>query len=219
MKLNKALFLLPLVALSQHLVASVTISFEFEALRDSSGIPLSGDTYTILVADSNKDSIFPSPSDLLGAQLNLGDDIAGNRIFYSGTFNGSIFDDTAASLEASDLGLSDNTEIDGTRWAVYWFPGLSSAPGASGLQQGQNYGFFHSDQIDPTAQAFGATASMVMPPDGTQAQTILYFDTETENTSAPSVQDFTADLTVVPEPSTLLLVGLASFAFLLRRRI
>lgn len=217
MKIYKFLNLLLFVLLSQQLSASISISFEFEAFRDSSGVPLSTQTYSILIADTNKDSIFPTPSDLLSAQLSVGDNIQGNRIFFAGATNNSIFQDNTGSLNGSDLGLASNGEISGTKWAVYWFPGLTSAPGPSGLQSGQVYGFYHSDQIESTAESFGANASMVMPPDSNNV-TVMYFDTATENTSFPSVQDFTADLTVVPEPSALILLGMVGSVILLRRR-
>jgi len=217
MKTAKFIQLLSLALYSQQLLASVSFSFEFEAFRDSSGIPLSTETYAVLIADTNKDSIFPSASDLLGAELNVGDDIQGNRVFFSGSTSNSIFQNNTGSLNGSDLGLDNNSEISGTKWAVYWFPGLSSAPGVSGLQSGQSYGSYHSDQIDAEAAAIGATAAMVMPADGSNV-IVMYFDTETEATTFPSVQDFTADLTVVPEPSTVALIGLVSLVFILRRR-
>lgn len=217
MKIAKLLLFLPLALLTHQLVASVSISFEFEALRDSSGVPVTTNTYVVLIADTDKDSIFPSASDLLNAQLNVGEDILGSRVFFTGTTNNGILQNNTGSLNGSDLGLTNNSEIGGTRWAVYWFPGLSTAPGASGLQEGQSYGFYHSDQIDAQAAAYGATHSMVMPGDGDNA-TVLYLDTETENTTFPSVQDFTADLTVVPEPSAITVLGMVCLFILLQRR-
>lgn len=220
MKITKLLLCLPLLFLTQQLVASVSISFEFEALRDSSGVPLATETYVVLIADADKDSIFPSATDLLGAQLSVGEDIQGSRVFFAGTTittNNARFQDNTGSLDSNDLGLTNNNEISGTKWAVYWFPGLSTAPGASGLQEGQSYGFYHSDQIDAQAAAFNATDSMVMPADGNNA-TVMYFDTETDNTTFPSVQDFTADLSVVPEPSAITVLGMVCLFILLQRR-
>lgn len=215
-----------LVALmcSKSLFASIAISFEFEAFRDSSSAPLATETLSILVVDTDKNSIFPSASDLLGTTLSVGDYINNDRIFYSGrtgdgAINNATLSDSITGVTGNDLGLASNSEIENTRWAVYWFPGLSAAPSVGGLQSGQEYGFFHSDQIDSTAAAsFNATASMVMPPDTATAVNTFYFDTATENTSFPSVQDFTADLTVVPEPSLTLLLSTIGVLVLFRRR-
>lgn len=227
MKIRKTSVGLALTFLcAQQLVATVTIQFEFEAFRDSSGDPLISQTYAVLIADSNKDSVFPSASDLFGSGLAVGDDIGGNRVFFAGTTgdgdlnnpNYAIFTGTAASLSGNDLGLNGNDEIAGTKWAVYWFPGLSAAPGTGGLQAGQSYGFYHSDQIDTTAASFGATASMVMPSAGS-AVSVLYYDTEIESTSFPSPEAFTANLTVIPEPTAMVLAMFGSTLLLRRQRI
>lgn len=223
MKRLKLITLLVAFLSAKHLLGSVAITFEFEALRDSAGIPLSAETFTILVADTNKDSNFPIASDLFGSELSVGDYLQNDRIFYAGrtgdgALNNATLSDAISTLNGSDLGLANNSEIAGTKWAVYWFPGLSAAPEAGGLQLGQSYGFYHSDQIDVTAAAsFNATAAMVMPGDG-EAVNTFYYDTETESTSFPSVQEFTADLTVVPEPSITAMLALIGFAISLRRR-
>jgi len=223
MKTKSALVLIGLAVYSQQLLASVSISFEFEALRNASGVPLDVNTLTILIADSDKNSLFPSASELFEADLAVGNDVAGNRIFFSSTTgsggaNSATLLGGMTSVVASDIGLSNNNEIGGTRWAVYWFPGLSTAPGSGGLQSGQSYGFYHSDQLESTAASLGATHSMVMPADGTTAATVMYFDTAIQDTSFPSVQDFSADLTVVPEPSTIAVLIMFSGILSLRRR-
>lgn len=205
----------------QQNLASVTIQFEFEAFRDSSGSPLTSETYAVFIADTNKDSAFPSASDLFGSGLEVGDDINSGRVFFSGVVGAnSILSGTASAISGNDLGLNSDDEISGTKWAVYWFPGLSAAPGPGGLQDGQSYGFYHSDQIDPYAQSdFGASASMVMPGDGSTVS-VIYVDNETNtNTSFPSPQDFTASFTVIPEPNSVILVLVGSAVLLRRRRI
>ena len=219
MKLNKKLFGLFLAFLSaQQLFASVTIQFEFEALRDSSGNPLLSQTYAVFIADSNKNSVFPSASDLFQSELKVGDYVGDDRIFYSGLIGtDGLLDGTAATITGNDLGLASGDEISGTKWAVYWFPGLSAAPGEDGLQAGQSYGFYHNNEIDPYTEAnFGATAAMVMPGEGTVQ--VLYLDSETEPTSFPSPEDFTANFTVIPEPTAMVLVLLSSAVLLRRRR-
>lgn len=224
--MKKSNIILPLFAFlytSQQLLASVSILFEFQELRNSAGVPLDTQTLTILIADSDKNSVFPSALDLLGATLNLGDDIAGNRVFFTGTTGGDGATNATLSagvigIEGSDLGLSSNSEIGGTRWAVYWFPGLSTAPVIGGIQEGQSFGFYHSDQIDSFASDLDADVSMVMPADGTQASTAIYVDNQTYDSSFPSVQDFTADLTVVPEPSLLAMLAFIGLTISIQRR-
>jgi len=215
-KIFGACLLLPLVTMAR-LEASVTLQFEFEALRDSSGTPVASSTYAIFVVDSNKNNVFPSAAELLGSALSVGGYIGDDRIFYAGLVNAvANLSGTVASLTGNDLGLSSDDEIAGTKWALYWFPGLSSAP-EGGLQADQSYGFYHNATIDSYTQIeFGATAAMVMPNNGSTVQ-VLYLDTATEATAFPSVSDFTASFIVVPEPSAMVLTLLSS-ALLLRRR-
>jgi len=180
-------------------------------------------TLVLLVADSSGDGSLPSANDLNGATLSNGQTIAGDKVFYAGTtvndpVNGTI-SGTAFKIDYDALGINQN-DI----WGIYWFPGVS-AEGAI-AKPGDPFGTYQTNNLDQaTVDAVGATDAMLFPADTGATVRTAYYDSEvltsfgiTPTANSPSPSDFTADLTVVPEPSALLLGALGSLMLLRRRR-
>lgn len=209
--------------------ASIVINFEFEALRDSSGIAVSNGTVFALIA-SNSSGSLPSATDLLGAELSTGFDISnGSRIFAVGQTTSAVSAPGNAAGSLNDLGGDNYSSVSDTRlgaapigsiWGLYWFPSISTT--GTTIAGGDVYGFFQSSNVD-TGQPIGDTA-MILQGDGNPAS-VAYYDLPTLNTFAgpptantPSVSDFSANFTVIPEPSAAILGLLGAGALLMRRR-
>ena len=204
-------------------LATVNIQFEFGSLRDSGGTPLASTTLVLLVADTSGDGFFPSALDLNGATLSNGQTIGGDKVLYSGTTvntpaNGTI-SGTVFKIDYAALGINQ-----GDLWAIYWFPGVS-AEGAV-ASPGDPYGFYRTSVLDQaTVDAVGATDAMVFPADTGATVRTAYYDSQVLGTfgiastaNSPDPSDYTASLTVVPEPSTIILGALGGLALLRRRR-
>ena len=203
--------------------AAVTIQFEVESLRDSNQLPVQDGTPWFLVADSNRDGIFPGEDALLNKTLASGVDIFGDRVFASGTTNSAEGNLGRANISAtfsivSDLGFSEDGEQVNQKWAIYWFPGLASIN--SNIEAGQSFGRFHGEVVDSGSGGDSAMIFQAAP----SLTTTLYFDSEvlsdfdTPTANTPSVSDFSANFTVIPEPSSVGLALLGVLGLMARRR-
>jgi hypothetical protein len=207
--------------------ASVALTYEFDSLRNTSGSALSSPYVLIFVADSNGDGFFPTANSLSGIPLTNGGTIAGDKIFeVKVTTAGSLGFQAPSGSITVDFTTNSLNELGGTKWSIYWFPAITAADTV--LTVGTKYGYYHSPVRDAAAvTAFGNTAysGMVFPASGTPTTEVGFFDTTiisaesvlpTVNT--PTVSNFTASLTVVPEPSTFLLSAFGALALLRRSR-
>ena len=217
------------LSLAASSAASVTVQFEFEALRGSDGLPvgtgvtLNVSTVVLLVADSDKSGAFSSP--VVGNSLSVGSSFGAtpnsDRIFHAVSIpsGSSGFVSGQFTVDHTDLGLNAETDIQDTKWALFWFPGATLN---GTIATDQSYGVFHSSTLpDYTASGFSnPDQAMVMPANGTALVTTFYYDQgiEPDGVSTPSVSQFSANLVVIPEPSALVMTLLGSAALLRRRR-
>lgn len=218
-----------MIALLSAADASVTIQFEFEALRDAAGFPMTVPGVAVLIADSNGDGLLPTPAELFDATLSEYQLVGGttssdaDTIIYAGLTDSSPapgnFNGTASSLDLASLGLAD-----GDIFGVFWFPSLGSL--GTKVPVGAQYGMYQNSNIDQAVVdlGWGATRGMTIPSEPNTERTQFY-DTSVilaegvETTiNTPSIANFTASLTVIPEPTTLTLSALALVALLRRRR-
>ena len=131
------------LAVTSPLFASITINSEFGQLRDSDGTVLSSTTtlYAIVYDTDNNSSL---PGGLVvnqsltssgsvsafcsfaGLTLSQGLTIGGDTVVKLGTFNDQDgFIDPV--LKSGDFTTSGITETTGRNYAIYWFPGVSTA--------------------------------------------------------------------------------------------
>ena len=224
---NRILLPLLLAGLAVPASATVTITLEFAFLRSSSQSPTAG-SY-MLVADSDGDGVFPTAAELgedVGSTLNdlanqfIGgaDASTGDRVFSVGSMDSDGYVNTGvASVSLTTLGV-----VTGDRWGILWFPGV-------GLDDqrvvGQSFGSFHSSTVDQAiADMQPGVIAMVFPADG-NADTTIYYDASaltdfggTPTGDTPSVAQFSATSTIIPEPSVALLGLLGLVGFARRRR-
>ena len=200
--------------------AAIGIFWDFEALRDSEQSVLPANTLYAFIADSNNDGILPDAESLLDKTIAVGNEIEGNRIFLTGSTGagGTAFGNANFQIQ-DDLGFLSTGDQANARWALYWFPGLTDS--APTLQAGASFGMFQSDNVDTASGGFSA---MRFPSQGSQVD-VFYFDTETltgfgdtPTANTPSVSDFSANFTVIPEPSSVGLALLGVLGLMARRR-
>lgn len=201
----KSPLLVPLILVSSVLAASAQISFNLQfsdfgdnnltGIADETGDVASGLSWGLLVAETGNDFSNPITTQI-GISTADGAELAPGFRFYSGgttiefdPFRGVIAASNSITLNSPGFGTGDS-------FALIWFQrGFTSG---DTLNVGDNYGLLTRDEfLIPSA---GATEDF----------SFLFGDTDPIRS---------ADLTVqaVPEPSSILLISLAS-TFLLRRR-
>lgn len=207
----KSIALLMASSICAH--ATVSIQWEFEALRDAAGNPLAVSTAYVLVADTGGNGMVPDSEGVVGVSLAVGSSVGQGTVFFAGTTAGAVAQGSVVSLDMDAFGVQA-----GDSWSLLWFPGINSVGDSVVVDAGQSFGSFQSSTIDPVAIGFGADQAMVFPADGSPLVTTLYFDSSTEATISPTPGEFTASLTAVPEPSSFALTATAMMCMLLRRR-
>lgn len=215
--LATVLFSLGAVAfLSTAKAATVSLRLEADLLKDQSGQALSLQSYVVLVAseDLANSPGFGTPS--VGNAISVGNTLGGSDdvIVFAGklssisTVAGTFSTVITLTLDTADAGLTS-----GDRLQLYWFPTITT-DGAV-LTNGTPYGKYSNlSAVDgshaytvPTAPATNWLIGFYTK-DGTR-----FSDSTVSNAPAAGL----ANLTVVPEPGTLML-ALGSGAFLALRR-
>lgn len=206
--------------------AAISIDFAFAQLRDSTQQAENGMIFILVAANGLGELPSLDGEDFLGFSLETGD-VLGNdsKIFFSGsTANNGIGDGeasgfadnlTGTNYDADPSGLLGSAEA-GSAWGLFWFSGVTDS--TQTVVAGTMFGFYQNSTVD-SASPYGNTA-MVLPSSGSVE--VGYYDagliggSSTANT--PSVSDFSANFTVVPEPSATLLGLIGVGALFLRRR-
>lgn len=224
----KAVLGLSTLLLSSALQATVTINLELGELTNSSSVALPGGTLWALISEDSSgnlpgglltdDSLYnnSNSSTILshfgGATISAGATIGGGYVVAIGSSAASPAGDIAASIVSFDFvaaGLST-----GDKLGVYWFPGRTTA---SNTLPATNFeiGGFHRTAANIDS---GGNSGLIMPTDGAPSATMAFFDNNiTAGTSGIAPTEFQA-ITVVPEPSTILLIGAVLFVMIRRRR-
>lgn len=201
--------------------ATITVNFQFAGIRDQAGSPVALNTLGILVADNNNTNSFPGSTpltsdDLLGATLTTGLAIDTKEIV--ATFNAADLGGGLVGFNGNLTNFAYDSEIAaGTKFALYWFPGITSSGSIVG--NSQYYGYYRNDLVQFES---GSDIAFIFPTDGSFSN-LYSFDEDvllTSGASIPTAADFTASFqtSAVPEPSTFMaLAGLGICGFLLRR--
>lgn len=187
---------------------ATTATLQIGGLRDNDGNILPNGTVVVIVADTNPlNGGLPSSSDLLGETLDIGD-INGDDILSSFTVDSTQLGVLGSTSEQFSYTLPASTNL-----GVYWFTGVTDPSLA--LTANQEYGFFTSTEINT---ASGGTINLVSEPDQNSGGLAAYFSDDVAPGSGILSSDFEADMTVAPEPSTALVLGIGAVAGLFRRR-
>ncbi len=197
--------------------ASATVSFSgtFEAFNTSagSGNPAPITSLVLLIADTTGDGFqgfLSGSSTTVGSLLNSDDEIIYrddmSAFFTPGVYSlatpGLTLDSTAASANAGTWSPGDNI-------AIVWFPTLTVA--TLSLTAGNSYGML-------TAGTTGSDAFSTPGDPGSRIWQYYSTDASSGFFEAGNGTPTVANQTVVPEPTSLLLAGIASLGLMIRRR-
>jgi hypothetical protein len=200
----KALLLLPLMALSAS--AAVTISFNADSLRDSSGTVAPTSTLAFLLADAGNDGF----GSIIAESINQYDVLASGDTVVA-RFDFSTFA-TPGVISESVSGIDLTNFASGNQLAIVWMPGLTTAETTVGASQ--SYGLL-------------TDASWVAPSDGGTSlayQVIsdtnnFFFASSPTTLSVTDAQSQASFTTPVPEPSAFAAIaGLLALGFVALRR-
>jgi hypothetical protein len=206
-------FSLPVISTSQALL----INLGLDEVRNFSGNSTATSTLALLVVDKNLSGTFETPQDGWSTAVgSFGSDFIAWRGNFSPSATAGVF------LEGISISIGTADVPANSAFGLYWFPTLTT--GSATLTAGTTYGFytstngtqFGSDSGWNTGSNDAATLTI-------NAYTInntgnLATNPEPSGLSDASLQ---ANLTVIPEPSTWILIGLglASIIILRRRRM
>jgi hypothetical protein len=218
------LFILTTLSVSH---ASVTISLQLGEITDTGGSTIPGGTLWALISEDSSgnlpgglltdDSLYNNNtqstviSHFGGITISAGSTIGGGYVVATG---GSLsspagdIDEVIASFDFVGAGLSE-----GDKLGVYWFPGRTTSLNTLTASNFEIGGFHRTAANIPS----GGNGGLVIPSDGTTV-TAVYFDNNiTGGDSGIAPTEFQA-ITVVPEPSTFLLLTTGFLFLILRRR-
>lgn len=223
----KYLFLI-LISITGIANAAVTINLELGRLTNSESVTLPGGTLWALISEDSSTGNLPGglladsslyannnistiTSDFSGATIAEGNSIGGGVIVATGGIS---------NLTPGDISLSFDFEISqfpsvatGDKLGVYWFPGRTEASNTLPTSSFDIGGFHRTDANSGSGGNYG----LIVPPDEVPAVTMAFFDNDiTSSSSGIALTEFEA--IAVPEPSTLIFVGMSILLLLRRRR-
>ena len=170
-------------------------------IADAAGSTANGLSWGFLIAETGSSIGAPLATDL-GISTVDGSELADGLIFFEGGITGNAIGFDAgpgAILDSGTIDYSAFSDIDaGNPFALIWFDRAFAA--GDTLQVGDAYGLLENP-------------AFVVPPDGTSLQDFsgLFAGADEIRPAALLVQP-------IPEPSSALLVGIASLGLLRRRR-
>lgn len=204
--------------------ASITLSAQFGAASNTSGVAVPDGTLWALVVDTNSDNLFPGAfganqslgetgaltTFTPGQQLTIGGNLlGGDTVFALGRFNGTANGVTGLAIFEEGYTLGTNGLVAGKQFAFYWFPGSTYTSSGTNVVGSAVGG------INTGADAAAGLGGMVVPSEG------AFYTTGAATTGAAggslSASRFLAQ-TLVPEPSSALLGAIGSLGLLRRRR-
>lgn len=213
----KKVFLTALVATGLGVVASsaaVTMFFDGGRFRDNLGSPLANGSMFLIMVDTNNDGFAAlNTNTFAGINPTAGSTIGGDYVLVStftktvGGLSGSINEQVINFDLNTGPALNVNT---GDRLAFVWF-----TQNVGTVSTGTKYGVFTTLVTDAVSGG-NSVGGMVIQPDSTTTN-INYYDNATASGALATAANFTANLTVIPEPATAML-GLVGGLLLLRRR-
>lgn len=219
----------PIITLSGH--AAVTLGVQAGTFLNSSSAPVSDSSLWAIVYDQNGDGILPGGltadsnltiadasqilADFANKTIATGGTIGLDRILWAGVVDGvgtsgveSIgghdLNGSGSGFTFASLGVAANG-----KWAVYWFPGLTSGNTLSSPT-------FEVGGLQRTAPGSGGDIGMVMPSTDTPGGSFSAYFIDATNSGDIVDSAFTA--VAVPETTTLTLSALGLAALLRRRR-
>lgn len=223
MKLTKQVCLVfGLIALSTGAGnATISLTTQFGVATDSSSVAVPDGTLWALIVDSdavngglpqlnvNSGISASLSSPFWYKNLSVGGTVNSDQVFAMGAFNGT----TAAGIAGAWIGgLSNLTLPAGKNFGLYWFPGVTFTGDGTylvGNGLGHQVGGINSTTVED-----GADIGMVVPADG-------FPYTVSASSSALSgavpAANFVA-VSIIPEPSSMLLGALGALGLLRRRR-
>ena len=196
--------------------ASVTLTFEVDRLKSSTGGDAPNGSLLLLVADTSQDGFDePSVGDFLGGS---DDDIVLSQ-FEVNNLDG-FWSDTTGALAFASNGDSRDGSFSGSwgqgdPFAIVWFPTLTAADYSVGSSKsasvtaGLEFGRFSDAGWDTPVDGTTLSGNSTLVAQSTDSS-------EPNGTLSPNVLQ--AGFSVVPEPSTGLLGLLSLSLFFVRRR-